>query len=141
MGVGVIIRDAEGQVTAAKSMTIPGVFEPAAGEAVAALHAVELCRDIGIFEVVLEGDSIMVTKAISGIGENWLRFGQIVEDIKLVLRSFRQWRVSHVRRTANAAAHGLAKEATMRQLEKIWMEESPECISRTIGLELEALSL
>ena len=141
MGVGVIIRDAEGQVTAAKSMRIPGVFEPAIREAVAALHAVELCQDLGIFEVVLEGDSIMVTKAIGGHGENWLRFGQIVEDIKLVLRSFWQWRVSHVKRVANVAAHGLVKEATMRQIDKIWMEESPECISHTVALELEALSL
>jgi hypothetical protein len=56
----------------------------------------------------------MVTKAIGGHEENWLRFGQIVEDIKLVLRSFRQWRVSHVRREANEAAHGLAKEAIRR---------------------------
>jgi ribonuclease HI len=97
MGIGVIIRDADGQVTAAKSMKIPRVFEPAAGEAMAALHAAKLCHDLGIFEVVLEGDSILVTKAIGGHGENWLRFGQIVEDIKLVLRSFRQWRVSRVR--------------------------------------------
>jgi hypothetical protein len=49
MGIGVIIRDEEGLVTAAKSLTISAVLEPAAGEAMAALHAAELCRDLGIF--------------------------------------------------------------------------------------------
>jgi hypothetical protein len=47
----------------------------------------ELCRDLSFFEVVLKGDSLTVTNAIGGHGENWLKFGQIMEDIKLFPRS------------------------------------------------------
>ena len=91
---GLIIRDGDGQISAAKSATIFANFDPAAREALAALHAVEFYRDLGIFEVILEGDSVMVTRALEEKGENWLRYGQIVEDTKSVLRSFRQWKIS-----------------------------------------------
>ena len=82
MGVGVIIRDGDGQISAAKSATVLASFDPTAGEALAALHAAEFCRDLGIFEVILEGDSLMVTRALKEKGENWLRYSQIVEDTK-----------------------------------------------------------
>jgi ribonuclease HI len=141
MGVGVIIRDGDGQISAAKSASICANFDPAAGEALAALHAAEFCRDLGIPEVILEGDSLMVTRALEEKGENWLRYGQIVEDTKSVLRSFRQWRISHVRREANGAAHGLAKEAIRSGMDKVWMEEIPHCISNIVCLERNALLL
>lgn len=48
----------------------------------AALQAAELCRDLGIYEVIWEGDSSTVVKAIGGIEQNWLRFLQIVDDTK-----------------------------------------------------------
>jgi hypothetical protein len=63
----------------AKSTTISAVFDPVVGEAMATLHVAELCRDSSIFEVILEGDSLTMTKAIGGNGENWLKFGQTVE--------------------------------------------------------------
>lgn len=85
MGVRVIIRDEKGFVIAAKSKTIPAVFEPVMGEALAALQAVELCRDLGIYKVILEGDSLTTVKAIGETKQNWLMYVQIVDDIKLVL--------------------------------------------------------
>jgi ribonuclease HI len=141
MGVGVVIRDGNGLVSATKSTTVSEIFEPAAGEALAARQATEFCRDLGLFDIILEGDSLMVTRALEGKDENWLRFGQIVEDTKLVLRSFRHWRISHVRREANGAAHGLANEAIRTVMDKVWMEETPDCISSIVSLELLALAL
>jgi ribonuclease HI len=119
MGVGVVVRDGNGLVAAAKSTTIFATFEPAAGEALAARQVAEFCRDLGFFDIILEGDSLMVTKALEGKGENWLKFGQIVEDTKLLLRSFQHWSISHVRREANGAAHGLAKEAIQTIMDKV----------------------
>ena len=63
------------------------VHEPVTGEALAALHAAKLCRDLEFFEVILESDSLLVVKAIGEKEQNWLRYGHIVEDTKLVLRS------------------------------------------------------
>jgi hypothetical protein len=46
-----------------------------------------------------------------------------------------------VRRETNGAAHGLTKEATWTVMDKIWMEETPICISNIVSLKHNALSL
>lgn len=65
MGVGVIIRNSEGRVIAALSIVKKETQEPAVGEATAALLAMEFGRDIGVMDVILEGDSLQVIKAIN----------------------------------------------------------------------------
>jgi hypothetical protein len=70
IGVRVIIHYGNGLVSVAKIVTIFAMFDPIAGEALAALHVAEFCCDLGIFEVILEGDSLTVTRAIKGKREN-----------------------------------------------------------------------
>jgi hypothetical protein len=45
-----------------------------------------------------------------------------------------------VKRDANQAAHGLAKEATVTSMERNWIEEILDCIYDIVNLELLALS-
>ncbi|XP_059441727.1 uncharacterized protein LOC132174030 [Corylus avellana] len=87
MGIGVIVRDERGHVLAAKNQTIHATHESVTGEALAALHAAEFCRELGFFEILLKGDSMSVVKAIGENTQNWLKYGQIMEDTKMVLRS------------------------------------------------------
>ena len=122
-----------------KSKTILAIFEPTTEEALAALHVAKFCRDLGFYEIMLEGGSLSVVKAIWETGQNWLQYEQIVEDTKMVLRSLRQWKICHVKREANGAAHGLAKEASRSIMDIIWIEETPACIPNTVLLELSAL--
>ena len=72
--------------------------------------------------------------------QNWLRYGQIVEDTKVVLRSLRQWKIGHIKREANEVAHGLVKEAVWIAMDNIWIEKTTACISNIFFLELSALS-
>jgi ribonuclease HI len=102
-------------------------LDPTTAEATAALHAVELCRDVGIQNLILEGDSLAVVKAIESRVQTNHYYGQIIEDIRVVLSSRRSWSVRHTKREANGAAHGLAKEATRCFSDKIWLEDSPSC--------------
>jgi hypothetical protein len=46
------------------SKPIHSFHEPVIGEAMAALVAVEFCRDLGLQDIVLEGDSMLVVNAI-----------------------------------------------------------------------------
>jgi hypothetical protein len=46
-----------------------------------------------------------------------------------------------VRREANQAAHGLAKAATSTSIDRIWIEETPYCISNIVIVELFAMSI
>jgi hypothetical protein len=48
-------------------------------------------------------------QAITKTGPSWCKYGHIVGDIHEVLKTFRSWDVKHVKRSANEAAHLLAK--------------------------------
>jgi hypothetical protein len=91
--------------------------------------------------MILDGDSLSVVKAIAPREPTWHSYRQVIEDIKVVLRSRRTWRICHTKRGANGAVHGLAKEATWCYSDKIWLKETPSCISHIVSLELSTLSL
>lgn len=65
MGVGVIIRDSKGEVIAALSQPVMATYDPVSAESMATLRAVEFCKELGIHDFILEGDSLLVVKAIS----------------------------------------------------------------------------
>jgi ribonuclease HI len=139
MGIGIVVRDYEGHVIAARSVTIMGNLEPIAAEALAAFQATNFSKDLGLQHIILEGDALQVVKAVNCPSRNWSRFGQLVEDTRMVIHSFSSWRVSHISRVANSAAHGLAKAAVKHIIDQVWMEEIPICICDVVLLEQSAL--
>jgi hypothetical protein len=66
VGVGVIVRDNNGRVLAAKSFTKRGVLKPLIGETMASYYAAQLCNQLGLQKVILEGDAKTVVEAING---------------------------------------------------------------------------
>jgi ribonuclease HI/exonuclease III len=140
IGVGVLVRDYQGLVHAALCKTIHSCYVPVVAEAIGALIAAEFSRDLGIQDIVLEGDALLVVKAIKDSGPQWNLYGHIVEDIRAVLNNLRSWFAGHAKREANFAAHFLAKEAVKNVMDQIWMEEVPNCIENVVTLEQIALS-
>jgi ribonuclease HI len=134
LGIGVITRESKGFVIAAMSRSVNTIQEPVTAEAMGALSAVELCKEIGIQEIFLEGDSKTVVQAIQGMGSNLCLYGQIVGDIQMVLKQCRKWEVGHVGREGNQAAHILAKAAVQEFRETIWLEEIPSIIQNVVLL-------
>lgn len=59
----------------------------------------------------------------------------IINDAKMLLDRVHQWRVRHVRREANGAAHCLAKRALSCTEEEIWRGTVPDCIHQIINAE------
>jgi hypothetical protein len=57
--------------------------------------------------------------------KNWCRYGQVIDDARIMLNSLQTWKVNHVRREAYGIAHRLAKEALFLIDEQVHMEESP----------------
>jgi ribonuclease HI len=141
VGVGVVVRDDQGKVILAQGKSILAMYDPATGEAVAALVAVELYRDLDVFDVILEGDSLEVVNAINEDRSSRRKYGHILDDIKMVLSSLRSWEVMHVKREANMVAHNLAKEASKLQTDRTWIEDCPLCILDIVNLEHLALAL
>jgi hypothetical protein len=62
-----------------------------------------------------------------------------VDDVKAMLHTIHRWKVSHVKRDTNFA--GLAKEATINVIDKIWLEEIPRTIYDIVILKQFALSM
>jgi hypothetical protein len=56
------------------------------------------------------------------------RYGHLVNDIRKVLLSLRSFKVVHVKRDANEAAHNLTKEAVTHVINLIWLEDIPPII-------------
>jgi ribonuclease HI len=109
-------------------------------EALGAVLAAEFGRDLGLQDILLEGDSLLVVKAIKEPWTQWRSYGHLVEDARGVLNTRRSWTIGHVKRETNYAAHTLAKEAVNGVIDQIWMEEIPLCIFDIVTLEQIALS-
>jgi hypothetical protein len=92
-------------------------------------------------QYILEGDSIQVVQTLKEKGTNRRTYGHIVNDVKFLLGTCRSWMAQHVRGDANQAAHGLAKEGLKRQMDRIWVNDLPECISNIVLLELNVLDM
>jgi ribonuclease HI len=125
MGVGVIVRDGEGEVVAALHSSQMGITDPATAEAYAAWKAVQFGRDLGLPKVILEGDALVIVQALQKEDPSWHKYGSLIETSRSLLRSFQSWSVRHTKREANMAAHLLAKEALRTPPETVWMEEYP----------------
>jgi ribonuclease HI len=52
-------------------------------EALAALHAVETCKEMGFYDIILEEDALQIVDVIKATCNNWSSFGHIVDGIKL----------------------------------------------------------
>jgi cystathionine beta-lyase/cystathionine gamma-synthase len=78
---------------------------------------------------------------LNGEELSWCRYGQVFEDAKKVLNSFHGWEVRYVKRDANMAAHGLAKEATRIVMDRAWIEETSNNIFDIVNVEQLALAL
>jgi hypothetical protein len=81
---------------------------------------VEFSRGLGLQDIILEGDFLLVVQAVRDQGMNLIPYGRIVEDARLILPMLRSWMVFHVKREANMAAHCSVKFALNGTGERIW---------------------
>jgi ribonuclease HI len=135
IGVGGILRDEQGSVRAAWSLSKHGLLDPTAAEATALFHGVLRCKSLGISNLFIESDSLVVISAIQDQGASNSRFGHLIDDIREVLRCFPRWKAGHVKRSSNRAAHGLAKAAFHQVLDCNWDFTIPGCVCDTVLAE------
>ena len=71
------------------AMTASGLMVRTSDEAelLACRRAIEFTVDVGFSRLIVEGDNINVTHAISSSLENTSPFGNVVDDIQHLLRS------------------------------------------------------
>ena len=123
-GVGVIIRNEKGEVMGTMTAKGPGVTDSMEVEALACRRALEFAVDIGITELVIEGDCAQVISTITSNQFSLSQLGHVFEDIQVLISSLRWAEVHWVNRSANLVAHSLARNAKDAVDDVIWLEDS-----------------
>jgi ribonuclease HI len=124
-----------GEVMAARSLTKEFRADPTTAEALVALNAILFCKELGLDNVIIEGDAMGVIKAIDIAGPTCSCFGHFIEGIHLAMRGLESVKFAHALRKANHAAHMLAKLATTHVTNSTWLENFPTSICNIVRKE------
>ncbi|KAK0607443.1 hypothetical protein LWI29_015165 [Acer saccharum] len=124
-GLGVVIRDCQGQVMASLCSQMGVCYSPEIAEALAIRRGLQLAVETGLVPAMLESDASVVVNAIGSQDRSSSDVGIIIHDISCLLRSPCFNSISFVPRLANKVAHGLAKLALRFVGESVWLEDCP----------------
>ncbi|KAL0010086.1 hypothetical protein SO802_005194 [Lithocarpus litseifolius] len=122
---GAVIRNEHGEVMAALSAMGPSVSCSEDAETMACRKAVEFAVDAGFSELMIEGKSVNVMKAISSSILDLSVVGNVVADIQWIIRGLRRVSFNWVKRDCNRVAHVLAIYARNLNEDMYWMEDAP----------------
>ena len=138
-GIGVVIRNSDGAVLASLSQQIPLPTTVAQVEALAARRAAEFALEIGIDQVIIEGDSEVIYKDLIDPGPSLALHGHLICDILQFANVFSPCTFNTVGRTGNYVAHYLARRAISTHDLNVWMEEVPPDILQFVQADLTTL--
>ena len=127
-GVGAVIRDENGLVLGSCTKRLPQAYSAVEVEALAAATALALAKDLGVTWAILEGDSLVVIKALREKEQLLSPTGLLLEDVRMLSQSFRKLLYSHTKREGNSITHNLVKYANSIPNLLVWMEDVPPCI-------------
>ncbi|KAM6568954.1 hypothetical protein CsatB_016939 [Cannabis sativa] len=110
-GFGCIARNHHGHLLEARSVSRWGCVLPEIAEVIGIKEALSWIKTRGWDRVVVETDALVVVQAINSSVHMPSQFGLLVEDCRSILLSLNNVVVSFVNRSANRAAHSLARES------------------------------
>lgn len=117
---GCVIRNDEGEFVAALGGVFQGETDPKMAEVKAFREALLWVNTKSLEKVVFQLDALGVVQA-------WVRnrrdnsyFGDIIDDCICICKDLRSFSVKFVRRSANIAAHSIAREAISLTERKEW---------------------
>ncbi|XP_075663373.1 uncharacterized protein LOC142632947 [Castanea sativa] len=103
-------------------------------------EGIHLAWDLGLKDIIVDSDSLVVVSALRGQGFIPSSIRKVMEGIAMSLRQFNSWKVSHTCRGNNWVAHLLAQQA--RGIGKciVWVEDTPPAIRNQIQLDVSNLN-
>lgn len=126
MGFGFVIRNDRGEVILAGSKRCRAVGDITFLEVLALRFALRTAIDGGIFTLIIETDSEILSKLLRREHTANPYTDQVVEDIWDLARGINCNAFLFVRREANSVAHNLAHFGTVDSFEEVWIEEIPD---------------
>ena len=128
---GVVIRDCRGLVIAAGSKVLNGAYVAEVTKALVVEEGIHLAKELELLQVIIESDSVVVVDAISASNCNG-ELGPIVLGSLELLRSFKSWKVRHLKRDYSMATHDLAQVAKATRIFQQWRGSEPPMIQRVL---------
>ena len=127
--IGVVwFRNDKGQIMGAFRKTLPYSLGALVVEAKAIEIGICFSWELGLREIILEGDSQIVMNAIANHDPGPIQIQQLVTGIKSWVPKFNAWKTSFTHREGNKAAHLMAKHAKQISECTIWVEDTPPII-------------
>ncbi|KAL6145404.1 hypothetical protein ACLB2K_056092 [Fragaria x ananassa] len=127
-GVGMIIRDAVGDVKCAWSKKLGFLSSPLHAEADACRLGLRMATQHGWQNLEVESDCAILVPALNNQGSDMVEVSRILEDCRDFIRRFDYVTVQHVFREANSVAHRLAHFATCDRVVEVTLAEVPDFI-------------
>ncbi|XP_019190782.1 PREDICTED: uncharacterized protein LOC109185256 [Ipomoea nil] len=110
MGFGWVLRDDGGNFLAAKNVIVPGLYTVREAEVLSIREALSWLKGTGLGAVDVETDCKIVFDALTS--DSFISvFGYLVDDVKSLAFEIEDVQFCHVKRSANCAAHAVAREA------------------------------
>ncbi|XP_057453128.1 uncharacterized protein LOC130744990 [Lotus japonicus] len=124
VGMGMVVRNAAGEVLASASGKRGGADSAAVAEAMALRWSLELALDMGFQAVVVETDCAVLHGAWNVAASDRSYMAAVIRDCVDLSRLFRSFEFLLIHRTANLVADFLAKFA-LSSFCNVWLEEYP----------------
>ena len=128
-GISVIIRDSRGNAIGALLVPTHLSTSIASMEALAYWRAVLFAKEIGLRQVIFEGDSAVVIWAIIQGNSALVEYGNIIDDIRSLAVDFDFYHFIHVKRNCNVVVDALTKKAKTLSNLVVWLEDVAEDIA------------
>lgn len=111
VGVGVIVKDKLGRIEAAMCRNLEAPLGAIETESKAIEAGLLFAQDVGIRDIVVESNSLIMIQALNGISTPLAAISAVTQGILDLSKGFRKVEFSHVNRLGNKLAHVLAKHA------------------------------
>ncbi|XP_023911364.1 uncharacterized protein LOC112022977 [Quercus suber] len=131
-GIRVVIWDDARIIVAALSKHFHVSLGPLEVEAKSFEAGLQLAWDLGLQNVALEGDSLVIVHALCGQSNPPSSVDSLCIGMQLIISEFYSVNVSHVRRRGNRPAHLLAKFALSLDDSCVWIGKSPSYIVQAL---------
>ena len=108
-------------------------------EALAAIKAVEFGSELGLLNSIIEGDSVVVSKALECKEIGLAPYAHLLKDVSLFSRFYSQISYSHIKKDGNEIIHSLVRLALTSQQCILWIENVPSYALPFVQTDLTAL--
>ncbi|XP_020148084.3 uncharacterized protein [Aegilops tauschii subsp. strangulata] len=135
-GAGAVIRDHDGAFRDGLCHFIRGTADPQSMEILACKRALQVAQEINAERVHVELDSQCVVRMLNNPHKEMSSARPWIQQLKVTLASFSEFRVSWIHRSANVAAHRFARVGIGDELCKVWLGVTLDFVLDVISDEI-----